>query len=149
MDWLNGPLVWAIDDWHQPMYLFPRDCPRILLWPTAATTPEDRRAHWTTSCRMIAYIEWRWFARLARAVLYRYTLPSEGFECLNDAGMRVSRSVAMPTEVQEITDIPASLDDANLELRVVPTLEPLKMLWNTSLHVSGIRLRNTGTPVHP
>lgn len=24
MDWLNGPLVWAIDDWHQPMYLFPR-----------------------------------------------------------------------------------------------------------------------------
>src|SRR5689334_11158066 len=78
MDWLNGPLVWAIDDWHQPMYLFPRDCPRILLWPTAATTPEDRRAHWTTSCRMIAYIEWGWLARLARAVLYRYTLPSEG-----------------------------------------------------------------------
>ena len=28
-DWLNGPLVWAIDEWHQPMYLFPRDCPRI------------------------------------------------------------------------------------------------------------------------
>jgi hypothetical protein len=24
------PLVWAIDDWHQPMYWTPRDCPRIL-----------------------------------------------------------------------------------------------------------------------
>ena len=36
-EWLNGPLVWAIDDWHQPMYLFPRDCPRILLWRTPST----------------------------------------------------------------------------------------------------------------
>ena len=24
-DWLNGALVGAIDDWHQPMYLFPHD----------------------------------------------------------------------------------------------------------------------------
>jgi hypothetical protein len=22
-EWPNGPLVWAIDAWHQPMYLFP------------------------------------------------------------------------------------------------------------------------------
>ncbi|QOG05490.1 hypothetical protein IGS74_12835 [Aureimonas sp. OT7] len=144
MDWLNGPLVWAIDDWHQPLYLFPRDCPRILLWPTNATTPEDRRAHWTTSCRMIAYIEWRWFTRLAGGVLYRYTLPSEGFESLNDAGMWVCRSAARPAEVQEITNIGTALAEADVELRVVPTLEPLKSLWNTSHHVSGIRLRNAG-----
>jgi hypothetical protein len=42
MDWLNGPLVWAIDAWHQPMYLFPRDCPRILYWPLATTNAADR-----------------------------------------------------------------------------------------------------------
>lgn len=41
-EWLNGPLVWAIDDWHAPMYLFPRDCPRILIWPLPETTEEDR-----------------------------------------------------------------------------------------------------------
>ena len=40
-EWLNGPLVWAIDEWHQPMYLFPRDCPRILLWRQTGTTEED------------------------------------------------------------------------------------------------------------
>ena len=34
----HGPLVWAIDKWHQPMYRFPRDCPRILLWPRVTTT---------------------------------------------------------------------------------------------------------------
>jgi hypothetical protein len=40
--WLNGPLVWAIDAWHQPMYLFPRHCPRTLFWFVATTTDADR-----------------------------------------------------------------------------------------------------------
>lgn len=30
-EWLNGPLVWAIDEDHQRLYLFPRECPRIVL----------------------------------------------------------------------------------------------------------------------
>ena len=45
-DWLNGPLVWAIDEARQPLYLFPRDCPRILLYPTPATTAEDLQRWW-------------------------------------------------------------------------------------------------------
>lgn len=54
-EWLNGPLVWAIDEWHQPMYFFPRDCPRILVWPTDRTSERDRRAfRATTSHRMVA-----------------------------------------------------------------------------------------------
>src|SRR5579875_2634220 len=74
MDWLNGPLVWAIDDWHEPMYLFPRDCPRILVWPVETTTDQDRRTYRTASaCRMMAFIEWGWLDRLTSAVLYRYT----------------------------------------------------------------------------
>ena len=147
MDWLNGPLVWCIDDWHQPMYLFPRDCPRILVWPTRETTPDDRVAHGPApECRMTAYIEWPWLKRLSEAVLYRYALPSDDFESLHDAGMWVSRSPATPTEVVTITDIPASLVDAGVELRVVPSLQALKGLWQTSLHVSGIRLRNAKAP---
>ena len=27
------PLVWAIDEWHQPIYFVPRDCPRVCFWP--------------------------------------------------------------------------------------------------------------------
>ncbi len=147
MEWLNGPLVWAIDDWHQPMYLFPRDCPRILIWPTATTTLEDRRAYSSMSHgRMIAYIEWPWLQRLSDTILYRYTLPSDGFVCLHDAGMWVSRSPATPTEVQEITSLPAALEGANVELRVVPSLEPIKALRRTTLHVSMIRLRNMQSP---
>jgi hypothetical protein len=40
-------------------------------------------------------------------------------------------------------------EDANVELRIVPTLEPLKALWSTALHVSGIRLRNMRTKLPP
>ena len=143
MNWLNGPLVWAIDAWHQPMYLFPRDCPRILLWPLTATTPEDLQTYWTApSCRMIAYVERSWSDTLSGAVLYRYALPGDAFESLNDAGMWVSRTAVTPTDVTRIDDLPQALSDADVELRTVPTLEPLKGLWQTSLHVSGIRLRN-------
>jgi len=77
LEWLNGPLVWAIDDWHQPMYLFPRECPRILLWPTETTSAGHLRAHWTTSRRIIAYAEDGWAERIAEAMLYRYALPRE------------------------------------------------------------------------
>ena len=96
MDWLNGPLVWAIDDWHQPMYIFPRDCPRILVWPTDTTTPEDRREHWaTSSCRMIAYVEWRFSsARLRGKRSHRYALPGEGSrmpERCGDVGLPLGR----------------------------------------------------------
>lgn len=141
-EWLNGPLVWAIDDWHAPMYLFPRDCPRVLAWPVATSTPADRQAFTTiTSCRMVAHIEGRWLDRLSRAVLYRYTLPEHGFETLDDAGMWVARDAVTPLHVERISDLPRALENAGVELRVLPSLQTLEPLWSTSLHVSAIRMR--------
>jgi hypothetical protein len=150
--WLNGPLVWAIDGWHQPLYFFPRDCPRILLWPAATTTAEDRDAHWTAApCRMIAYVEAAWLERIRGAVLYRYELPVAEFESLDDAGMWVSRTGVTPLGVERIDDVLAALCNCDVELRVVPNLAALSGLWSTSLHVSGIRLRNAqgGWPAAP
>src|SRR3990170_1150598 len=67
------PLVWAIDEWHGPMHLFPRDCPRILIWPLPATTREDRERWWgEREARMVAHIEWAWFKRLRTTRVYRY-----------------------------------------------------------------------------
>src|SRR5215472_18463871 len=96
-EWLNGPLVWAIDEAHQPMYLFPRDCPRILLWVKPETSDEDR-ARWfgDRTCRMIAYIEEAWRARMASGFIYRYELEAMAFEDLADAGMWVSRGAVRP-----------------------------------------------------
>ena len=141
--WLNGPLVWAIDDWHQPMYLFPRDCPRILLWPVAATTREDLRRWWSgRGARMIAHIEWSWFDALKTARLFRYEFQPTFFEDLDDAGMWVSRQAVEPIGVEVITDLPAALRDSGVELRIMDDLTPLRDVWTTTLHASGIRLRN-------
>ena len=145
-EWLNGPLVWAIDEPHQPMYLFPRDCPRILLWATDATTPEDRAA-WLRrgEHRMVACIEQAWLDRFREARLFRYLLPSEPFESLDDAGMWVARRAVAPLETLLIDDLPAALAAAGAELRVLDSLAPLRAAQASSLHVSAIRLRNSAT----
>jgi hypothetical protein len=142
-DWLNGPLVWAIEAHRQAMYLFPRDCPRILLWPKADTTAADLERWWGASdCAAIAHIEWAWLERVRTARLYRYELPAEAFEDLDDAGMWVSRTAVRPLDMHALTDLPAALRAQRVELRVVESLTPLKGVWDTSLHASGVRLRN-------
>jgi len=143
MDWLNGPLVWAIDDWHQPMYLFPRDCPRILMWPKDGTTAQDIENYMgTPAARIVGYIERGWLGALQTQRLYRYELPAHQFTSLNDAGMWVARSPVKPLARDRIEDLPAQLAERNVELRVLDLLTPLRDAWRSSLHVSGIRLRN-------
>src|ERR1700760_3035449 len=142
-DWLNGPLVWAVEEARQALYLFPRDCPRILVWPLETTSDADRAAFWAArACRAIAHVEWDWFERLRTESLWRYELPEAAFEDLDDAGMWVSRTVVEPIGVERIDDMPAALRGQSVELRVMESLAPLAGLWDTTLHVSGIRLRN-------
>ena len=76
------------------------------------------------------------------ARLYRYELPTEPFECLDDAGMWVSRQAVTPSAMTEVADLPAALADCDVELRAVDSLVPLRGVWSSSLHASGIRLRN-------
>ena len=142
-DWLNGPLVWAIETAWRGLYLFPRDCPRILLRRTANTNVEDSTRWFGESpAEMIAYVETRWVTEIERAILYRYDLPELNFEDLADAGMWVSRSAVVPTRVERLSDLPVQLAGAQVELRPVASLSFLRDVWSTSLHASGIRLRN-------
>ena len=133
---LTAPLVWAIEASHQQMYLFPRDCPRALLWPVATTTDEDRAA-W------FAHVEYAWLERIRTTTLYRYTLPAATFHDLDDAGMWVSRETVAPERVEVVDDLLGALRDDGVELRVLDRLTPLRGVWErTTLHWSGIRLRN-------
>lgn len=137
------PLVWAIDEWHAPMYFFPRDCPRILAWVLPTTSEADRECWFGGSeATMLAHMEYGWFERMHTTPLYRYTMPGEGFESLDDAGMWVHRSAVTPLSVEPVGDLVEALREANVELRLLERLTPLRGLWETSLHASGIRLRN-------
>jgi hypothetical protein len=142
-DWLNGPLVWAIEEARQAMYLFPRDCPRILLWPTSATTAEDKARFWGASqARTIAYVEEASLGDIAGATIHRYDLPADSFESLDDAGMWISRAGVTPLGMETLAELPRVLTEQGVELRPLPSLAGLRDAWSTSLHVSGIRLRN-------
>lgn len=136
-------VVWAIDGWHAPLYYFPRDCPRIVLWPLAGTTERDRERWFGGSAAgWIAHIEWGWLERMRETAIYRYTLPEEPFEYLGDPGTYLSRVAVRPLAVEPVGDLMAALAGANVDLRLTPSLLPLRGVWETSLHASGIRLRN-------
>ena len=64
------------------------------------------------------------------------------FEDLQDAGMWVAREAVTPLRVETISDLSTALRACDVELKVLPRLTPLKSVWNSSLHASGIRLRN-------
>lgn len=121
------------------MYLFPRDCPRILAWAIDGTTAVD--AARLRGARVVAWIEQAWLERLRDAAIYRYTLPAETFEDLRDAGMWVSRDAVVPDTVDRLHALPESLAELGVDLRPLDRLTGLRGLWDTSLHVSGIRLR--------
>ena len=144
-EWLNGPLVWAIAEDHQRLYLFPRECPRIVMWAHAETSTADRQA-WledaAPGASAIAYIEDGWRDRVERASIFRYELPGEGFTDLGDAGMHVSRAAVTPSDIAQIQDLHAALAGSGTALKSMPSLRPLKSAWASSMHVSGIRLRN-------
>ncbi|MBX5022167.1 DUF6886 family protein [Rhizobium lentis] len=140
-EWLNGPLVWAIDGDHDFMYLFPRDCPRVLIWATPETPAAERR-RWLGDCRAAAYVERHWLERLSVETIHRYELPAGDFEDLDDAGMWVARRRVVPIARTAISRFDREFAPRGVDLRVVDSLRPLKNLWDTGLHVSGIRLRN-------
>ena len=142
-EWLNGPLVWSVSDERQATYLFPRDCPRVLLWPTERTTEADRMAWWgERECRMIAHVEWDWLEQIRTADLHRYELPPATFEPLDGDWMWVSHEPVRPTEALPCGPLLDALAAQGVELRVMDSLAPLRDVWSTSLHASGIRLRN-------
>lgn len=142
-EWLNDPLVWATDELHQEMYFFPRECPRILLWKTPGTTSKDYAYWWQGStCKKLAYIEAGWLERLRAATIYRYDMPIAHFKDIDDAGMWVAEDPVKPLNLEVLNDLTDELKAHDVELRVVENLVPLKGVWRTSLHASGIRLRN-------
>lgn len=140
-EWLNGPLVWAIRASHAFLYHFPRDCPRIVVWATDNSTDADKR-HWLGRDQRVAYVEEGWCDQIASSSIYRYQLPDVGFRDLDDVGMSVASHAVIPQKIDHLTDLPARLSTLGVALRAVPSLQPIKMVWGSSLHASGIRLRH-------
>lgn len=139
------PLVWAIDEEHAPHYYFPRDCPRIAFWSTPETTVDDVQKFFAyTTARRIIAIEGKWLERLRDTQLYVYQLPSSSFTCVDaNAGYYVSLKEVVPLSVEPVGDLLQRLIEADVELRITPSLQKLRRaLITSSVAFSMIRMRN-------
>lgn len=139
-------LVWAIDDWHAPMYFVPRDCPRVCFWAGPNTTPEDRN-RWLQlpEPRFMMVVETNWIERIRSARVYRYTMPEVSFAPVGNArGTYISRETMAPLRVDPVGDLLAAIAGADVQLR---DLARIGLLWkqvhlDSTLAHSGIRLLN-------
>jgi hypothetical protein len=145
----SEPLVWAIDAAHSPLYFFPRDCPRVAYWALPTSTPEDiERFLGHTAARWVIAIEGAWLERIRTTQVYAYRLPPDTFVSLRDHGCHVSRETVTPFSVEPVGDLLTRLRDAGVELRITPSLWPLRSaLLDATLHFSMIRMRNA-TPAN-
>jgi hypothetical protein len=142
---LDDKLVWAIDEWHAPMYYLPRDCPRACFWPGPETTNADReRFFGGVNARMVIAVESRWLERIRSTVLYRYTMPETTFERGDEtAGHWTSRVAVEPLSVEPVGDLLTAIIGAGVELRITPHLIHLwRRVIASTMEFSGTRLRN-------
>src|SRR5579863_2552397 len=136
--------VWAIDEWHSPLYFLPSDCPRATYWPVEGTTEEDRRLYWPDDgVRMVVAIEHGWFERFLTTKVYRYLMPEASFVVAGDYGAHVSESTVVPLGVEEVGPLWLAMEACSVDFRVMPSLRAFAhMLMETSFHWSFIRMRN-------
>jgi hypothetical protein len=135
----HRPAVWAIDEDHEPLYWFPRDCPRVTAWPRNSTEQPNFEKVFCTTARRVHAIESRWLGAMRSTVLYRYTLPAEPFEPWpNASGQWISGAVVEPVDLLAIEDLLACHASASVELRITPDLWPfhdvtVSDMWDFSI----------------
>jgi hypothetical protein len=144
------PLVWAVDTRHAPMFWFPRDCPRGCIWPSAATTPEDReRFFGQSAATRVHVIEASWLAAVRACRLYAYRLPTGPFRPHDTVGgYWVTEDTVEAVDRIEIDDLLGRHAAAGIELRITPSIWPFwRRVAGSTLAFSGLRLRNAAS--HP
>ena len=137
------PVVWAIEAARLHNYLLPRDCPRVTFYAGPQTSAIDRERYQGPSSAVVA-IEAAWLDRVAGCRLYCYRLPPSTFACLDEcAGYYVSRESVVPESMQVCQNVISELRRRGVELRVLPSLWPLRDdIVASTLQFSMIRMRN-------
>ncbi|UVI32756.1 DUF6886 family protein [Paenibacillus spongiae] len=138
-------MVWAIDEFHAPHYYFPRECPRVCIWPKEDTTDADlQRFFGQSGTTRIVAIETAWYERMKKAVIYRYRFNTDSFSCHTpDAGYYISLNTVEPYSVDRLDSLPEQIIALGIELRITPSLRPLQaVIPSSTVNFSMIRMKN-------
>jgi hypothetical protein len=146
----TDPLVWAVDEAHQPSYWFPRNCPRACCWDNGTPLTEAGRALIGTSRgRRMHAIEDAWLERMHACKLFVYRFDPKPF-VQHDApgGFWVSRETVKPLSVEPVGDLFEHHKAAGIDLRVVDDFGAMAdAIVASGLGFSIIRRRNARTRV--
>ena len=136
--------VWAIDGDYAPLYWFPRECPRVTVWPRDDTERESFESRFVTAARRIHAIECGWLARMRSTLVYRYDFADEPFTSWPDAaGQWIAHVAVAPIAVEPLGDLLDLHAGAGIELRIVPSLWPLHdVVTSGQWEFSNVRMRN-------
>jgi hypothetical protein len=122
------PVVWAIDAEHAVHYYFPRDCPRVIYTKSDSAAPHDIARFFDGSAAdKIIAVESGWLDRIRDTKLYVYTFANESFTELDgSAGYSVSLEETVPLQVEPVGDLLLGIAQSGAELRLTPSLVPLR-----------------------
>ncbi|WP_409343025.1 DUF6886 family protein [Paenibacillus sp. MBLB4367] len=138
-------MVWAIDEFHAAHYFFPRDCPRVCIWPKEDTADRDiERFFGHSSTDRVIAVETGWLARIRETRLYRYSFSPNDFTLYSaDAGYYTSLHSVEPVKVDPMGDLLSKLGEEDIELRITPSLMPLRnAILTSTVNFSMIRMKN-------
>jgi hypothetical protein len=147
----HPPAVWAIDAEHAPLYWFPRDCPRVTMWPRNADEAAVFRQVFGTDARRVHAIEAGWLDRVRTADVHRYEFAAADFTPWQLAsGQWISDREVEPLSISPVGDLLEAHVRAGIELRIVPSLWPLHDLafsdrWDFSM----VRMANASARPTP
>lgn len=136
-------MVWSIDAFHAPHYFFPRNCPRICIWANENTSQLDiQRFFGLSSARRMIAIESGWMDRIRTTALYRYSFHDDDFTMYDaEAGYYTCYDTVEPVSVEPMGDLLHWLSSSGIELRITPSLMPLReAVPKSSVSFSMIRM---------
>ena len=116
-------LVWAIDEYHLPNFLTPRECPRVAYYASNETSEEDITRFFSSSCHHCITIEHAWYKRVRETTLYLYELDPANFYLQDKiGGYYVSEHLETPIRKIQIDDLFGELFKRNIEIRLLNNL---------------------------
>ena len=120
-------VVWAVDTRHQPLFWFPRDCPRGTFWAEPATIDADvERFLDGDRSRRVHAVEAVWLGRMRSTRVFAYRLPEGPFRPHETVGgYWVSVDAVEPLERVDLGDLLERHAAAGIEMRIVPSISPL------------------------
>lgn len=142
---LPRPVVWAVGERLLHNYLLPRDCPRVTFYARPGSDPADvEKLMGITAARYVVAIESGWLEAVRQTTLHLYEFSPYGFDLVDEgAAYYVSEAAVSPLRVHRIDDLLGELARRAVELRLTPSLWPLRdAVLASSLQFSFIRMRH-------